>query len=122
LGGPGVAATAAAAFLSSSASAAPLQAPAYQAERTVSLWHIFSTLGKQEDAMKAVVANFEQTHSGIKVVANEVQREDIKVLAPAVMRTSRAPDVIQYRVISTARIGYDAGLVTDISDLWQQNG
>jgi len=55
------------------------------------------------------------------VLANEVRREDIKVLAPSVMRTSRAPDVIQYRVISTARIGYEAGLVMDISDLWQQN-
>jgi ABC-type glycerol-3-phosphate transport system substrate-binding protein len=122
LGAVGVSAAVGAALLSTPAGAAPLQAPTYQAQRSVSLWHIFSTLGAQEDAMKAVVTNFEQTHSGIKVDANEVQREDIKVLAPAVMRTSRAPDVIQYRVISTARIGYDAGLVTDISDLWQQNG
>jgi ABC-type glycerol-3-phosphate transport system substrate-binding protein len=122
LGAAGVSVAVSTSLLSASAEAAPLAGPQYQAQRTVSLWHIFSTLGKQEDAMKAVVANFEQTHSGIKVDANEVQREDIKVLAPAVMRTSRAPDVIQYRVISTARIGYDAGLVTDISDLWQQNG
>src|SRR5438874_2506578 len=112
----------AATLLSGPTAAAPLQAPSYQAQRAVSLWHIFSTIGSQEDAMKAVVTNFEQTHSGIKVDANEVQREDIKVLAPSVMRTSRAPDVIQYRTISSARGGYDAGLVLDISDLWQQNG
>jgi multiple sugar transport system substrate-binding protein len=121
IGGIGVSAVVGASLASTTASAAPLQGPVYQAQRAVSLWHIFSTLGSQEDAMKAVVTNFEQTHSGIRVDANEVQREDIKVLAPAVMRTSRAPDVIQYRVISTARIGYDAGLVTDISGLWQQN-
>jgi multiple sugar transport system substrate-binding protein len=120
--GTGSAALAVSPLLSASADAAPLQAPVYQAERTVSLWHIFSTMGEQENAMKAVVANFEQTHPGIKVDANEVQREDIKVLAPSVMRTSRAPDVIQYRTISSARGGYDAGLVLDISDLWQQNG
>jgi multiple sugar transport system substrate-binding protein/raffinose/stachyose/melibiose transport system substrate-binding protein len=101
---------------------APFEAPAYQAQRQVSLWHIFSTLGSQETAMNAVIADFQKTHSGITVVPNEVQREDIKVLAPSVMRTSRAPDVIQYRVISTARIGYEAGLVLDISDMWQQNG
>src|SRR4051812_14380161 len=97
------------------------QAPTYLADREVSLWHIFSTLGTQEDAMNAVVKDFQQTHPGITVVTNEVQREDIKVLAPAVMRTSKAPDVIQYRVISTARVGYEAGLVLDISDLWAAN-
>jgi len=118
----GLSAAAVTTLLSGPTAAAPFQAPTYQAQRAVSLWHIFSTIGSQEDAMKAVVTNFEQTHSGIRVDANEVQREDIKVLAPSVMRTSRAPDVIQYRTISSARIGYDAGLVTDISDLWQQNG
>src|SRR4029453_12974052 len=92
IGAIGVSAVVGASLVSTTATAAPLQGPVYQAQRTVSLWHIFSTLGSQEDAMKAVVTNFEQTHSGIRVDVNEVQREDIKVLAPAVMRTSRAPD------------------------------
>jgi multiple sugar transport system substrate-binding protein len=122
LGAAGLGATAATWLWGGAASAAPLQAPSFQAQRTVSLWHIFSTIGNQETAMNAVITDFQQTHSGIKVDANEVQREDIKVLAPSVMRTSRAPDVIQYRTIASARIGYDAGLVMDISDLWQQNG
>jgi multiple sugar transport system substrate-binding protein len=90
-------------------------------QRTVSFWHIFSTIGAQADAMKAVIAEFEKTHSGIKIVENVVQREDIKVLAPSVMRSTKAPDVIQYRVISTARVGYDAGLCMDLSDLWAKN-
>src|SRR5438876_3763359 len=45
----GASATAVATLFSGSAAAAPLQAPAYQAERAVSLWHIFSTIGSQED-------------------------------------------------------------------------
>ncbi len=89
--------------------------------KEVSLWHIFSTIGDQEKAMKAVVAEFEKRNPGILVTNNEVQREDIKVLAPSAMRTSKAPDVVQYRVISDARVGYDAGLCMDLSDLWKQN-
>ncbi len=103
---------------------APTSAPVIITQREVSIWHINTGVGGGDvrgTAFDSVMANFEQTHPGIKVIQNKVYHEDAKVIFPNVIKTSTPPDVIQLREYTIARPAYDAGLIKDITPLWEKN-
>jgi ABC-type glycerol-3-phosphate transport system substrate-binding protein len=103
---------------------APTSAPAVITQREVSIWHINTGVGGGDlrgNAFDAVMADFEKTHPGIKVIQNKVYHEDAKVIFPNVIKTSTPPDVIQLREYTIARPAYDAKLIKDITPLWEKN-
>jgi ABC-type glycerol-3-phosphate transport system substrate-binding protein len=104
---------------------AATQAPAVVTQREVSIWHINTGVGGGDlrgSAFDAVMAEFEKTHPGIKVVQNKVYHEDAKVIFPNVIKTSTPPDVVQLREYTIARPAYEAGLIKDLTPLWEKNG
>jgi raffinose/stachyose/melibiose transport system substrate-binding protein len=103
---------------------APTAAPVFIPQREVTIWHINTGVGSGDlrgIAFDAVMADFEKTHSGIKVTQNKVYHEDAKIIFPNVIKTSTPPDVIQLREYTIARPAYDAGLIKDLSTLWSSN-
>jgi multiple sugar transport system substrate-binding protein len=90
-----------------------------QEKKVVSFWHIYAE-DPRNKGIAAVVAAFEKANPDIRVEPNTVFHQDAKVVFPNVLKTSAPPDVIQLRTTSLARISIDAGLVTDITDLYQQ--
>ncbi|GEM_PF-5672278 len=92
-----------------------------QEKKLVSFWHIY-TEEPRNKGVEAVISAFEKAYPEIKVEANAVFHQDAKVVFPNVIKTSRPPDVIQLRTTSLARISIDAGLVMDITEMYEEKG
>jgi multiple sugar transport system substrate-binding protein len=100
--------------------ALPIGTAAFAEQRTLEINH-FSTAPAPKLAFDAMIAEFEAANPGIDVVTNEFGVEPYKT-ALLNFLTTDPPDVFQWSAGNRMAPFVTAGLVMDVSDVWESNG
>ncbi|GAB2617252.1 extracellular solute-binding protein [Streptomyces capparidis] len=84
--------------------------------KTLRLWHYEGPESAMGKAWAEVIKEFEKTHPGVKVKFEEKSFEQIQKTAGQVLKTSQAPDLMEYnKGNATSGLLAKQGLLTDLS-------